>query len=132
MNIVITQWALDAYLDLKAGLVFGHSEYWNEIRPSVLLLKVYPDDVKFKQPKFWSVAQNQANQIISDGYKMKWHQVGQGRVQLRLPVGILTDAFLCAAYVKQNPKQEQRQLAKFKTYLQLIRQNHYIECGRIS
>lgn len=132
MDIVITQWALDAYLNLKSNQVFSASEYWNSIRPDVLLLKGYPNDVRFKQPKFWSVAQCGNGKVISDGFKMKWHQVGPGRIQLRLPVGVFSEAILCAAYVKQQPKQELRQLAKFKTYLQLIRQNHYTVCGRIS
>lgn len=131
INIIITQWALNSYLDLSAQRVFTPQEYRNDIRPDVLLLKVFPNHTKFQNSKFWSVAQEKG-QILSDGYKMKWHQIGQGRIQLRLPVGILTDAFLCGAYVKQHAKQEQRQLAKFKTYLQLIRQNQYTECGRLS
>lgn len=132
MNIVITQWALDAYLNLKAEQVFSDEEYWNSIRPDVLLLNGYPHDVRFKQPKFWSIAQAGSGKTIADGFKMKWHQVGSGRVQLRLPVGMFSEAILCAAYVKQHSKQELRQLAKFKTYLQLIKQNHYTVCGRLS
>lgn len=63
--------------------------------------------------------------MLSDGYKMKWHNVGNGKVQLRLPVGLLSDAVLCHAYVKQNDKQERRMLVKFKTHLQLIRQGRH-------
>ena len=131
MDIIITQWALDSYLDLKASHVFSEHEYNNIIRQDVLLLKNFPNDIRFKQSKFWSPAQDQSGQMISNGFKMKWHQMGSGQIQLRLPTGMLNEAFLCQGYVKQNQKQEYRQLAKFKTYLQLIRQNVYTECGRL-
>lgn len=63
---------------------------------------------------------------------MKWHQVGNGKVQLRLTVGMFSDAFLCEAYVKENPGAEKRQMARFKVYLQKIRNNEYLENGRLS
>lgn len=63
---------------------------------------------------------------------MKWSKIGSGRVELRLPVGITTDTFLCEAYVKENAKYEQRRLARFKTHLQLIRMGRYTERGRLS
>ena len=132
MEIIITQWALDSYLGLKAQRVFTEDQYRHEIRPDVLRMKTYPHDVKFKQSKFWSVATDASSNIIANGYKMKWHQVGQGKIQLRLPVGLFKEAFLCEAYVKQNEKHEKRQLAKFKTYLQLIRENNHSECGRLT
>lgn len=62
---------------------------------------------------------------------MKWHQVGPGFVQLRLPIGLLSDANLCGAYVKRNKHWEIRQLAKFKTHLQLIKQGYYTVRGRL-
>ncbi len=131
MDIIITQWALNSYLDLLHQSVFTPAEYRSKIRGDVLLLKNYPLDPKFTQSKFWSKAQDSAGNIIANGYKMKWHQVGNGLVQLRLPVGIFKEAFLCSAYVKQNTKQEKRELAKFKTYLQLIRQQKFTVCGRL-
>lgn len=129
MNIIITQWALNAYLDLKAQRVFSEEDYWNTLRPDVMLLKDYPHAPKFKNGKFWSVAQEASGEVIPNGYKMKWHQVGQGKVQLRLPIALLKQAFLCEAYVKENEKQEKRKLAVFKTHLQLIQQGRYSECG---
>lgn len=133
MDIIITQWALDSYLDLVIHhQVMTRRDYWYDIRPDVMRLKNYPNDIKFSLSKFWSIAQNVSGGAIQSGYKMKWHQVGAGRIQLRLPIGILSGAFLCAAYVKSNAKQEKRQLAKFKTYLQLIKQNQYVECGRLT
>jgi ribosome-associated protein YbcJ (S4-like RNA binding protein) len=58
--------------------------------------------------------------------------MGHGRVQLRLPVGIINGAaYLCEAYVKSNEKVEKRKLSKFKDHLQLIRQNRHIVMGRL-
>lgn len=39
MNIIITQWALDAYLELKNMNVFSDSYYQEKLRPDALLLK---------------------------------------------------------------------------------------------
>ena len=130
MEIHITQWALDAYLDLKHRQVFSREEYWSIIRPDVLLLKKYPKEVKFANRKFWSLATDEtSSHKLSQGYKMKWHQIGNGRVQLRLTVAMLRDAFMCESYYKLNEKQERRKLAKFKTYIQLIQRGQYITRG---
>ncbi len=129
MKIIITQWALDSYLNLISSI--QRDFYKNILRPDVLLLRQYPNDPKFLQAKFWSIAQDTSNNKILNGYKMKWHQVGDGKVQLRLPIGIFSEAFLCEAYIKHNDKFEKRQLAKFKFYLQRIRQNKHIERGQL-
>ncbi len=129
MEIVITQWALNAYLNLKAQRVFSAEDYWHSLRPDVELLNNYPHAPKFKNGKFWSMIQDNSGELISKGYKMKWHQIGHGKVQLRLPIALLKHAFLCEAYVKENEKQEKRKLAVFKTHLQLIQQGRYSECG---
>jgi hypothetical protein len=43
--------------------------------------------------------------------KMKWHSLGAGQVQLRLPVMAgQRIAFLCEAYVKSNAAVDQRKL----------------------
>ncbi len=130
MEIVITQWALYSYLEMKHDKTFADQEYKQVIRPDVLLLKNYPNDPKFSNAKFWSIAESSGARI-PDGYKMKWHQVGNGKVQLRLPVGIMNEAYLCEAYVKGDPKKEKRRLEKFRTHLELIRKNRFIECGRL-
>lgn len=131
MEIILTAWALDSYLELKHKGVFDKAEYEQKIRPDVLLLERFPNDSKFKNNKFWSPATDRSGQI-ADGFKMKWHNVGNGRVQLRLPVGILGEAYLCAAYVKVGSAQEKRMIAKFKVCLELIRRGRYSQCGRIS
>lgn len=132
MKIVITAWALDSYLNLKHQGVFTDSKYIGTIRPDVLLLKNYPADPKFQNPKFWSVATDRSGNKIPYGFKMKWHNVGSGKVQMRLPVGIFSEAMLCEAYVKGNSKEEQRKLARFKTHLELIQRGQFTECGRLS
>lgn len=133
MEIIITEWALNSYLELKSHQVFNTKEYRGIIRPDVLLLKEYPSEIKFTQVKFWSQAQDQNGKKIPDGYKMKWHQVGNGRVQMRLTVGFFGDnCFLCEAYVKRDDKEDRRRLAKFKVYLDLIRRGRYTVRGKLT
>jgi len=132
LEIVLTQWALDSYLNLKHSRTFTPQEYKAQIRPDVLLLKNYPNDPKFQNAKFFSHATDGMKNRIPNGHKMKWHQVGSGLVQLRAPIGILTEAYICEAYVKGDLKKDKRMMAKFKTHLQLILQNQFTECGRLS
>lgn len=133
MEIILTAWAVDSYLNMKHRHVFSQQDYDTTIRPDVLRLKQYPMDPMFKNSKFWSIATDHAGKQIANGYKMKWHNLGSGKIQLRLPVGVFnTDSFLCEAYVKGNPKEEKRKLARFKTHLELIRRGQYTECGRLS
>ena len=132
MNIVITAWALDSYLDIKHAHVFIDQEYKGTIRPDVMLLQTFPTDVKFQNSKFWSIATDGKGSKISDGFKVKWHQIGPGKVQMRLPVGMFAESYLCEAYVKTDPKKEKRMMAKFKTHLELIRRGQFTECGRLS
>ncbi|MDR3491681.1 MAG: hypothetical protein P4M12_06510 [Gammaproteobacteria bacterium] len=132
MEVIITQWALDSYLDLKRQNVFSDSEFDTTIKLDGLLLLAYPNHPKFNNNKFWSPAQDKNGVIISDGYKMKWHNIGNGKVQLRLPVGIINGiAFLCQAYVKSDDKIEKLKLSKFKDHLRLIRLNRHTVKGRL-
>lgn len=134
INILITEWALDAYLDIEPQYIFTPQEYRRVIRPDIQLLKSHPYNLKFRIHKFWPPAQDpkSTNGILRDGFKMKWHNIGNGNLQLRLPVGIVGDANLCGAYIKINAKQERRLLAKFKTHLQWIRDKQYIPRGKLS
>jgi hypothetical protein len=132
MEIVITEWALDSYIQLLSIKAFTKAEYRETIRPDVKRLKIFPNDTKFNSNNFWSPASDhQTGHNIPDGFKMKWHNMGPGKVQLRLPVGILKDAVLFEAYVKKNSKQEKRMLARFKTHLQLVRLGRFTERGRL-
>lgn len=57
------------------------------------------------------------------GYKMKWHNLGPGQIQLRLPVMAgQRAAFLCEAYVKASAAVDQRKIARFKTHMNIISQ----------
>lgn len=131
MEIVITAWALDSYLELKHKNQFAVNDYKITIRPDVLLLKAFPQHPKFANNKFWSPATMNGVTLIG-GFKMKWHNLGANRIQLRVPVGMFSEAYLCNAYVKTDSKAEARQMAKFKTRLELIRRGQYTECGRLS
>lgn len=126
MDVVITEWGLQSYLDLVGRQnVFGKQYYQSTIRPDVELLEDYPHPTKFNNGKFWSPVSR-----VSNGFKMKWHNVGPGNVQLRLPVVIEGDeAFLCEAYVKKGSSQEKRQLLKFQTRAKLVRQGRYKRRG---
>ena len=131
MDIVITAWALDSYLEMKHKKVFSDDEYQNTIRPDVLLMGKYPGDPKFNGNKFWSIATDRSGNRVPGGFKMKWHQVGSGNVQLRLPIGVMNECYLCEAYVKRDDKLEKRKIARFKTHLELIRRGTFTECGRL-
>lgn len=133
MRVLITQWALDSYLDLVSQRVFSRQEYLGFIRPDVMLLKTYPIDVKFKNGKFWSAANDTNGKIIVDGFKMKWHQIGNGKVQLRLTVAMVDgNSYLCRAYVKLNDKVDKRELSKFKVYIDRIKQGRYTLRGELT
>lgn len=134
MEIVITQWALDAYLELKHGNAFSQTDFEEIIRPDVMLLKVYPHHPKFSNGKFFSPA-TMDNEVLAQGFKMKWHNLGQRNVQLRLGIGLgfkdYDSAFLLHAYVKTDAKVEARQLVKLETRLDLVRKGQSIERGRL-
>jgi hypothetical protein len=131
--VVITEWALDSYLNLRHANVFTVQEYKATLRPDVELLKHGNPSphAKFNNSKFWGPAK-QGNAVLHDGYKMKWHQLGPGKVQLRLPVMSFTrSAFLCEAYVKNNAATDQRRMARFKTHMNLIAQGRYVYRGAL-
>lgn len=129
MDIVITQWGLDSYLSLRHSNVFSRAEYWATIRPAVMLLKQHPTHPKFGQNNFWSPASG-FNGVIRDGFKMKWHNLGPGTVELRTGIALLNgNAYLCDAYVKSSPQKDLRLMTKFEGHIDLIRQNRHIERG---
>ena len=65
MEIIITQWALDSYLDLKDATQFSAKDYKETIRPDVLLLLVFPNHAKFSNGKFWSPASVDGNVLAA-------------------------------------------------------------------
>lgn len=73
-----------------------------------------------------------SGKIIRHGYKMKWHNVGPGGVQLRLLVAIVDEkAYLCNAYVKDNENTDFREMAKLKIKIQLINEGKFTFRGRL-
>lgn len=131
LDIVITEWALQSYLDLKAQGAFTTAEYKQQIRPDVELLKAGwpPVDPKFQTSKFWGAAVGRQGPV-STGFKMKWHNMGNGQVQIRLCVTHFQGrVFLCQAYVKDSKATDLREIAKFRGRVDLIQQHRHIERG---
>lgn len=130
MEVVITEWALQSYLDLNH--VFTPEEYQKKLRPDAELLASYPKDPKFDNDKFWGPCKDKSGKVIPQGHKMKWHNIGHGRVQLRLLVVIACNsAYLCNAYVKDNENTDFREMAKLKIKIQLINEGKFISRGRL-
>lgn len=136
-DIIITEWALDSYLNLKHANVFTDQEYWTVLRPDVELLSggIPSQHPKFGSSTFWGPAKL-GNVALHNAYKMKWHNIGVGQVQLRLPVTAgsragIPSAFLCECYEKHNPSFEQRRIARFKTHINLIAQGRYAYRGTL-
>lgn len=131
---MITEWALQSYVELKHRRVFTKQEYQTTLRPDAKLLKDgFPSPhAKFQNGKFWGPATDLRNNILKDGYKMKWHNIGSGKVQLRLAVAILNGvAYLCRAYVKTNENVDRREMARFKIHIQDISTGHYFYRGQL-
>lgn len=113
--------------------IFSRDNYLNILRPDVELLGKYPDHPKFDNDKFWGPCKDKSGKIIHQGYKMKWHNLGNGRVQLRLLVVLAYENFfLCNAYVKENKNKDYREMAKLKTKIQLINEGKFIFRGRLA
>ncbi|MCB0330568.1 MAG: hypothetical protein KDD70_12915 [Bdellovibrionales bacterium] len=134
MRVIITEWALEAYLNLKHKRVFTVEDYKETIRPDVERLKAGMPfaDPKFQNSKFWSPANDKNGKTIPDAYKMKWHNLGNGKVQLRLLVVIHAgDAYLCQAYVKDKPQLDYREAAKLKIHMRKIYEGCFVTRGEI-
>ncbi len=128
MKVVITDWALQSYLELEN--FFTEREYKEILRPDANLLNEYPDHPKFGNPKFWGPCKDKSGKIIHQGYKMKWHNIGSGSIQLRLLIVIANKtAYLCNAYVKDNENTDFREMAKLKIKIQLINEGKFIFKG---
>jgi hypothetical protein len=127
-KLVITEWALNSYLELKHLKVFNEEEYLKVLRPDVDLLKLRwpPQHPKFLNTKFWGPATGLGGLLIRSGFKMKWHNIGNGKVQLRLAlVYYYEKVFLCQGYVKENDHKDKREMAKLKNRINDIVSGHY-------
>jgi hypothetical protein len=93
-------------------------------------LKLFSRHIDFNDAKFWGPATDRGGKNIQNGYKMKWHNLGPGRVQLRLSVAILSSrAFLCRAYVKSSDAKDKREATKLKDHIQDIHFGRHQERG---
>jgi hypothetical protein len=130
MRVIITDWALQSYFDLLR--TFSSTNYKEVLRPDAELLKSYPRHPKFGNSKFWGPCKDRSKRIVSHGYKMKWHNFGYGKVQLRLLVVILEEhAYLCNAYVKDSSKKDEREMEKLKVKIKLIQKGGFVSRGRL-
>ena len=142
MDVIITEWALQSYLGLKSKGIFTENDYRTILRPDAELLKTEDpfntNHPRFGNSKFWGPATHKG-QIIKYGYKMKWHNFGPGRNQLRLCIVIVTTelegntekrAFLCTGYVKDTSR-EKREMARLKIKIQKILDGTYRYRGKI-
>lgn len=125
MEVINTHWAVESSLSLVEVRVFSKKEYDEILRPDVLLLKDFPRHEKFANGKFWGLV-SVRGKIIKHGFKMKWHNIGNGKIQLRLAVAIVNHKiFLCQWYAKRDDKTDQRELNRFKIKIQKITENDY-------
>ncbi len=101
------------------------------LRPDAELLKTDdpfdPNHPRFSNSKFWGPAENMGK-ITPHGFKMKWHNFGNGNVQFRLCIVIAETeieskkqkrAFICTAYIKDD-KTEKREMAKLMIHVSRI------------
>lgn len=133
MDVIITEWGLQSYLNLKSKRVFSDQEYWSTIRPDVERLKggLPSADPKFQLSSFWGPA-TWAGKPIQHGFKMKWDSVGSGSVELRLLVVHWANAaYLCDAYVKSSPSIDRRMMAKLKDRINMIAIGSHQERGKL-
>ena len=138
MQVVITEWALQSYLNLKGKAVFNDRQYKTILRPDAELLNIYPNDLKFSNNKFWGPAKFNGS-MIKHGHKMKWRNFGNGNIQLRLCVAIVETeleevkaerAFLCTSYIK-NDQSEKREMVKLKIKIRKILDGTYTYRGTL-
>jgi hypothetical protein len=131
MEVVITGWALQSYLDLKHKHAFTNAEYHTILRPDAERLKAFPSDPKFRVNSFWGPATKGNGVNVGDGYKMKWDSIGPGKNELRVCIAIIgPKAFLCQAYIKKG-KNDIRECLSLERYINLIRIGRYYDRGRI-
>ncbi len=129
MEVIITEWALKSYLGLVHDHAFSKEEFHHTIRSDVLLLKSYPHHEKFVNSKFWGLA-TVGGSVIEHGFKMKWHNMGNGNIQLRLAIVILRNKiYLCHGYIKTNEKIDKKEMNNLKIKIQRIKENTHKEMG---
>ena len=133
-KVNITGWALDSYMDLKSKRVFTDEEYWETLRTDVELLKhgFPPRSPKFSSNKFWGPVTGRGGDKVKDAFKMKWHNIGNGRVQLRLLVAwVHKEYWLCDAYVKNSEAIDKRFAARMKIRMSSLNKLDVVHRGNL-
>lgn len=103
MRILITDWALSSYSEF-VPMTISVEEYWSTVRPDIERLFQFAGEQKFRDARFWGPAESGPNRTVPEGYKMKWHNIGNGGLQLRLGVTFFAgDAWLLHAWCKTSP-----------------------------
>ena len=124
MKVLITEWALASYTEF-VGRDFSEQEYWEVLRPDILRLYQHKTDACFQNAHFWGPAETGQGKVVQDGWKMKWHNIGHGRIQLRLGVALLDgDAYLCHAWSKTSG-QDYPQGMVLKNRIQKIKEGNF-------
>ena len=135
MRIIITRWGLDSYLEHQKSGLFNLATYRDVLRPDILLLRTLlsgSPDSKFQNAKFWGPAIDRKGHAVPDGYKMKWHNFGNGNVQFRLCVAVINDdAYLCHAYAKTSQARDHLMAGSLKDKIKLIRDGTYDVRGEL-
>ena len=90
------------------------------------------NDTKFQNNVGWGPAKERGGVNIQHGFKLKWHNIGSGRVELRVGVAIMsTKAFLCRGYVKSSDAVDKREIARLKTHINRLSQGRYKIMGTL-
>lgn len=103
MDIVITEWALDSYLNLKHANTFTDAEYKNTIRPDVELLK---------------------NEVAQ-------HRIRTGSVTVSSSDSWRKIVFVPRLCVKSSDFVDKKEMAKLKNRIRDISKGHYTFRGSL-
>ena len=102
MTIVITEWALQAYTDRLGGACSLMPNIGADSAPMLNGSRCFLT-IRNSQFELLGAGADRSKKNVPDGYKMKWHNIGPGKNQLRLAVALINgNAYLCQAYVKNN------------------------------
>lgn len=126
MDVYITDWGFQTFLELKHKRAFTDQEYSSTIRPDAEKIKLYPNDAKFQNNVGWGPAKERGGVNIQHGFKLKWHNIGSENIQLRVGVAIINSkSFLCRGYIKSSDAVDKREIARLKTHINRISKGKY-------
>jgi len=133
MVVLITKHALQTYLALKHQGQFTDEEYREKLRPDAERLKSWPGDEKFDQSRFWGPAEFKGKRI-PDAFKMRWRNIGPGRIQLRLGVVRYGETWLLYEGYRKDTRAEKFYMLRLATFRKALKENGraaFIEEGQL-